>query len=325
MVVLRIEFYHTLRGNLVNSGDFHPNLRISQVRSLGEEEFREDVLEIVDGGIWKAHPMAPLVDSMKFRVSSDMAGKSWKSPEVVDEYNWGIFHMTWHLQLYNIYNNSIPQKYVNRYQMGDVPMILAMIRGCQGTALVDAAEHLIGFVVYGVLHGAMWGTQWRARVGKSVGKAWENHGKTEEICCDSHDLGMEDFNTLVSTLMKWFSLSIFGSRTRPKVAQRCFSTLDIVKTGRDRVIIPGMNWVWLWKISLRTFWKMKVNELCPRIHWRENLQETHIFGVKTMVPYKLSYLSHFWFLMLSHVVLDVCVAWPGLATSQLCPVETHDV
>lgn len=94
MVVLRIEFYHTLRGNLVNSGDFHPNLRISQVRSLGEEEFREDVLEIVDGGIWKAHPMAPLVDSMKFRVSSDMAGKSWKSPEVVDEYNWGIFHMT---------------------------------------------------------------------------------------------------------------------------------------------------------------------------------------------------------------------------------------
>ncbi|CAL1151680.1 unnamed protein product [Cladocopium goreaui] len=49
----------------------------SQVRSLGEEEFREDVLEIVDGGIWK------------------------------------------------------------------------------GTALVDAAEHLIGFVVYGVLHGAM--------------------------------------------------------------------------------------------------------------------------------------------------------------------------
>jgi hypothetical protein len=43
--------------------------------------------------------------------------------------------------------------------MGDVPMILAMIRGCQGTALVDAAEHLIGFVVYGVLHGAMWGTQ----------------------------------------------------------------------------------------------------------------------------------------------------------------------
>ena len=78
----------------MNSGDFHPNLRISQVRSLGEEEFREDVLEIVDGGIWKAHPMAPLVDSMKFRVSSDMAGKSWKSPEVVDEYNWGIFHMT---------------------------------------------------------------------------------------------------------------------------------------------------------------------------------------------------------------------------------------
>ena len=56
-----------------------------------------------------------------------------------------------------------------------------------------------------------------------------------------------------------------------------------------------------------------------------NLQELHIFGVKTMVPYKLSYLSHFWFLMLSHVVLDVCVAWPGLATSQLCPVETHDV
>eukprot|EP00435_Cladocopium_sp_Y103_P062654 s1171_g24.t1 len=49
----------------------------SQVRRLGEDEFREDVLEIVDGGIWK------------------------------------------------------------------------------GTALVDAVEHLIGFVVYGVLHGAM--------------------------------------------------------------------------------------------------------------------------------------------------------------------------
>ena len=27
-------------------------------------------------------------------------------------------------------------------------------------------------------------------------------GKTEEIWCDSHDLGMEDFNALVSTLMK---------------------------------------------------------------------------------------------------------------------------
>ena len=36
---------------------FKQKLEIAQsfeVRSLGEQEFREDVLEIVDGGIWKA-------------------------------------------------------------------------------------------------------------------------------------------------------------------------------------------------------------------------------------------------------------------------------
>jgi len=41
---------------------------------------------------------------------------------------------------------------------------------------VDAAEHLIGFVVYGVLHGAMWGTQLRPGRKirwKSMGKSWE--------------------------------------------------------------------------------------------------------------------------------------------------------
>ena len=63
---------------------------------------------------------------------------------------------------------------------------------------MDAAEHLIGFVVYGVLHGAMWGTQ--LRPGRKI--RWKSMGKTEEIWCDSHDLGMEDFNALVSTLMK---------------------------------------------------------------------------------------------------------------------------
>ena len=67
---------------------------------------------------------------------------------------------------------------------------------------MDAAEHLIGFVVYGVLHGAMWGTQLRPGRENPLEKHGKIMGKTEEIWCDSHDLGMEDFNALVSTLMK---------------------------------------------------------------------------------------------------------------------------
>lgn len=74
----------------------------AEVRSLGEQEFREDVLEIVDGGIWKA------------------------------------------------------------------------------TALVDAADQLIGFVIYGVLHGAM-SLRYIAIIAQERGKG---HGRrlVQHVC-----------------------------------------------------------------------------------------------------------------------------------------------
>ena len=128
----------------------------------------------------------------------------------------------------------------------------------------------------------MWGTQWRARlgksVGKSVGKSWEKISwpwKNMDIL-RCHD---------VTIFKQHGGFQHSGINSHELVfAVHIWESHPSLKTGRDRVIIPGMNWVWLWKISLRPFWTMK-SKLCPRIHWRENLQETlyiYIFGVKTI-------------------------------------------
>ena len=129
----------------------------------------------------------------------------------------------------------------------------------QGTALVDAAESLVGLVVYGVLHGAMWGTwPWRGGgtslekpMGKSQGRnqvwfwwCWKNMDTFFKMSPYS-SRNMEDFNTLVSTLIKVFSLSIFGwSQRGPKGA----SALRLTLWRLDVIEWQSPRWIksWLW-------------------------------------------------------------------------------
>ena len=163
----------------------------------------------------------------------------------------------------------------------------------------------------------MWGSQWQP----------EKHGKTEEICCDSHVLGKDTrdiwrrhiraalrISTLSYQLSSYtqinlFSLSMFelnwsqrfpkGSKGVQRGPKGSKGASALRKTGCDRVIIPGMHWVLIvenWSENIMNNEK-QLNYVFPDFIERKSEGTSYIWS-KNQCP--LSSL--------------ICVAWFARAT-----------